>query len=86
MVNNNPNDDDEPMDDDQIDEFITALDAVIFSFENVEGFAAHNVAAMLLSRVTLLMAMDPQTGKDLLKYVWEQLDEIQQANPGSMIP
>jgi hypothetical protein len=25
-------------------------------------------------------------GKHLLKFVWEQLDAIEQANPGSMIP
>ena len=46
----------------------------------------HNISAILLSRVTLLMTMDPTTGKGLLKYVWEQLDAIEQADPGSMIP
>jgi hypothetical protein len=29
--------------------------------------------------------MDPSVGKELLKYVWEQLDVIEQANPGSML-
>jgi hypothetical protein len=67
----------------QLDEFIEKLDAVIQQYPNM---APHNISALLLSRVTLLMTMDPATGKELLKYVWTQLDEIEQANPGSMIP
>jgi len=70
--------------DKDIEDFIDELDKVIHKYEGI--FAAHNVAGMLLSRVTLLMTMDPAVGKQLLKYVWEQLDEIEQANPGSMIP
>jgi hypothetical protein len=29
--------------------------------------------------------MDPAVGKHMLKFVWEKLDEIEQANPGNMI-
>jgi hypothetical protein len=67
----------------QLDEFIEKLDAVIQQYPNM---APHNISALLLSRVTLLMTMDTATGKELLKYVWTQLDEIEQADPGSMIP
>jgi len=70
--------------DNDIEDFIKDLDAVIFKYEG--KFKSHNVAGMLLSRVTLLMTMDPIVGKELLKYVWTQLDEIEQADPGSMIP
>jgi len=70
--------------DKDIETFIKDLDAVIYKYEDV--FQSHNLAGMLLSRVTLLMTMDPAVGKELLKYVWEQLDQIEQADPGSMIP
>lgn len=66
-----------------LEDFITDLDAVIFKYE--DRFEAHNITGMLLSRITLLMTMEPALGKELLKYVWTQLDEIEQANPGSMI-
>jgi len=71
------------VDDKQLEEFIEKLDTVIQQYPNM---APHNISALLLSRVTLLMTMDPATGKELLKYVWTQLDEIEQADPGSMIP
>lgn len=66
-----------------LEEFIAKLDSLIISYEG--QLANHNVSALLLSRVTLLQTMDPRVGKDLLKYVWEQLDEIEQADPGNMI-
>jgi len=66
----------------QLDEFIEKLDAVIQQYTNM---APHNISALLLSRVTLLMTMDPATGKELLKYVWTQLDEIEQSNPGQYL-
>ena len=71
------------MDDSRLEELVAKLDAVIEQFPDM---MPHNISAILLSRVTLLMTMDPATGKGLLKYVWEQLDEIEQADPGSMIP
>jgi hypothetical protein len=71
------------MDDSRLEEFVEKLDKVIEQFPEM---APHNISAILLSRVTLLSAMDPATGKGLLKHVWEQLDEIEQADPGSMIP
>jgi hypothetical protein len=72
-----------PADDKLLEDFIDELDRLILKYE--EHFEPHNVSAMLLSRVTLLQSMDPQTGKDLLKFVWEKLDEIEQADPGNMI-
>jgi hypothetical protein len=69
--------------DKDLEDFIDELDKLIMSYE--DRFEAHNVAGMLLSRVTLLCTMDPAVGKELLKYVWEQLDIIEQADPGNMI-
>jgi hypothetical protein len=69
--------------DQRLEELVVELDRVIAQFQD---FEAHSLAGVLLSRVTLLMTMDPSVGKHLLKYVWEQLDAIEQANPGSMIP
>lgn len=70
------------MTEDQIDSFVEQLDAVILQYTDCES---HNIAGILLSRVTLLMTMDPAVGKELVKYVWEKLDEIEQADPGNMI-
>ena len=69
--------------DDELEQLVNDLDLVIARYP---AFGAHNIAGVLLSRVTLLMTMDPSVGKHLVKYVWEQLDTIEQANPGSMIP
>jgi hypothetical protein len=70
--------------DQDLEAFIDELDTLIFKYQ--DRFEAHNITGMLLSRITLLMTMDPALGKELLKYVWTQLDEIEQADPGSMIP
>ena len=70
------------MDDLRLDELIEKLDSVIKEFPDM---AAHAIAGALLSRVILLMTMDPETGKGLVRYVWEKLDEIEQADPGNMI-
>lgn len=67
---------------DRLVEFVSELDELIKRYDD---FEAHHITGMLLSRVTVLMAMDPATGKGLLRYVWEMLDEIEQANPGSMM-
>jgi hypothetical protein len=68
---------------DVVTEIVERIDSVIMDYQGV--LAPHNIAGVLLSRVTLLMTMDPATGKGLLQYVWEKLDEIEQANPGNMI-
>jgi len=70
------------MDDERLEEFIAELDNIIVKYPDM---APHNISALLLSRVTLLMTMDPPTGKALVKYVWEQLDEIEQSNPGQYL-
>jgi hypothetical protein len=71
------------MTDDEMNKIVNRLDDIVKDYPDIP---AHNLTAVFLSRVVLLMTMDPQTGKDLLKYVWQQLDEIEQADPGSMIP
>jgi hypothetical protein len=63
--------------------FIGELDELIAK-HSLE-FAPHNISGMLLSRVTLLMSDDPETGKGLLKFVWERLDELEQSNPGNFL-
>ena len=70
------------MTDEQMESMVAKLDAVIMEFQDCE---AHNIAGVLLSRVTLLMTMDPETGKGLVRYVWEKLDEIAQADPNNFL-
>lgn len=68
--------------DQELDKLIDSLDTVLLQYNHCP---AHEIAGALLSRITLLMTMDPSVGKHMLKYVWEKLDEIEQANPGGMI-
>lgn len=70
------------MTDEQMNTLVDQLDRVITQYHDCE---AHNIAGVLLSRFTLLMTMDPGVGKELVKYVWEKLDEIEQADPGGMM-
>jgi hypothetical protein len=69
--------------DKEIEDFINELDLLIMKYE--EHFAAHNISGMLLSRITLLMSTDPSVGKELLKFVWNKLDELEQSNPGQYL-
>jgi hypothetical protein len=69
--------------DKHIESFIGELDELIVKYQDV--FAAHNISGMLLSRVTLLMSTDPAIGKELLKFVWNKLDELEQSNPGQYL-
>ena len=68
--------------DSQLIDLVNQIDDVIQQFPDM---GSHNIAGVLLSRVTLLMAMEPGIGKGLVQYVWEKLDEIEQANPRGMI-
>jgi hypothetical protein len=70
------------MKDSELDTLIDQLDTVLMQYQHCQP---HEVAGALLSRITLLMTMDPAVGKHMLKFVWEKLDEIEQANPGGMI-
>ena len=70
------------MTDAELDSLINQLDTVLLQYNHCP---AHEVAGALMSRITLLMTMDPAVGKHMLKFVWEKLDEIEQANPGNMI-
>ena len=70
------------MTDDELDTLITGLDTLLLEYNHCP---AHEVAGALMSRITLLMTMDPAVGKHMLKFVWEKLDEIEQANRGGMI-
>jgi len=69
--------------DQNIEDFINELDLLIMKYEG--QFAAHGISGMLLSRVTLLMSTDPSVGKELLKFVWNKLDELEQSNPGQYL-
>lgn len=66
-----------------IEDFINDLDLVISQYQ--DKFANHNIAGMLLSRVTLLMSTDTIVGKELLKFVWNKLDELEQSDPGQYL-
>ena len=59
-------------------DLVNQIDQALIDHPDV---AAHNAAGVLLSRVVLLMSLDPATGKQLVKYVWERLDELEQSNP-----
>jgi hypothetical protein len=71
------------MDDKDLVAFIEDLDSVIAKYQHV--FPAHNISGILLSRITLLMSNDPTVGKELLKFVWNKLDELEQSNPGQYL-
>ena len=70
------------MDESTMNSLVDDIDAILLKYPDE---AAHNLAGILLSRVTLLMTMDPRTGKELVRYVWEKLDEIEQANPSEYL-
>jgi len=69
--------------DNDIESFINDLDMIIVKYQ--DRFEAHNLSGMLLSRITLLMSTDPSVGKELLKFVWNKLDELEQSNPGQYL-
>lgn len=60
-------------DDQELTDLVHQLDTLIMQYEHIGN---HNLAGVLLSRVTLLMRSDPETGKGLCRYVWEKLDEM----------
>jgi hypothetical protein len=67
----------------QLIELGDRVDSLIMEYE--EDLVAYEVAGMLLGRVIALMTMEPDVGKHMLKYTWEQLDLIEQARPGDML-
>ena len=69
------------MNDATLTELVNELDLLIARYPE----AAHNIAGVLLSRVTLLMIDDPATGKALVQFVWNKLDELEQSNPGQYL-
>ena len=69
--------------DQQLLEFVNELDELILKWQ--EKYPPHNMSGILLSRITLLMTQDPCVGKELLKYVWTQLDELEQSDPGQYL-
>jgi hypothetical protein len=69
--------------DKEIEDFINDLDLLIIKYQ--DQFEAHNISGMMLSRITLLMSTDPSVGKELLKFVWNKLDELEQSNPGQYL-
>ena len=71
------------MDDETLVTLVNELDQVILRYQS--EFPPHSIAGVLLSRVTLLCASDPATGKGLVKFVWEKLDELEQSDPNSYL-
>jgi hypothetical protein len=67
----------------QLIELGDRVDSLIMEY--TDELEAYEVAGMLLGRVIALMTMEPDVGKHMLKYTWEQLDIIEQARPGDMI-
>ena len=70
------------IDEDALVDFVNRIDDAILDHEDMGN---HNLAGALLSRVVLLMQENPSTGKDLVRYVWEKLDEMDSANPGDFL-
>jgi hypothetical protein len=70
-------------DDKDLIEFVKELDVIIAKW--VETFPPHSISGILLSRITLLMSTDPAVGKELLKFVWNKLDELEQSDPGQYL-
>ena len=66
-------------DEDELHELVEKLDELLHEYNE---FERHNLAGVLLSRVVLLTEHDPALGKDLVRYVWERLDGIEQDRPG----
>jgi hypothetical protein len=66
-----------------IEALVEDMDTLIRQYEGMLN--AVDVSGVLLSRVTLLCTLYPEIGKGLVRFVWEKLDEIEQANPGGMI-
>jgi len=64
-------------------EFVSELDTLILKWQ--EKYPPHNMTGILLSRITLLMTQDPTTCKELLKFVWEKMDDLEQSNPGQYL-
>lgn len=65
--------------DEELHELVDRIDEVLHDYNYIEP---HNLAGVLLSRVVLLVEDEPALGKDLLRYVWERLDQIEQDRPG----
>jgi hypothetical protein len=59
---------------DELEEFVKDIDAAIEP--RLLTMMPANVAAVLLSRVTHLLAEDAETGLMLLKHVQDQLEQI----------
>ena len=70
------------IDDEALVDFVNRVDDAILYHEDMGN---HNLAGALLSRVVLLMQEDPALGKDLVRYIWEKLDEMDSANPSDFI-
>jgi len=77
---------DEDLEEDKEQAISQLIDDIDLVIKNYDGqLNSVDLAGVLLSRVTLLMTMHTEIGKGLVRFVWEKLDEIEQANPGGMI-
>lgn len=66
-------------DEEDLHDIVDAIDEILHEYKHL---GAHNLAGILLSRVVLLTEHEPALGKDLVRYVWERLDAIEQDRPG----
>jgi len=66
-------------DEEELHDIVDHLDELLHEHKEM---GAHNLAGILLSRVVLLTEQTPSLGKDLVRYVWERLDQMEQDNPG----
>ena len=66
--------------DEEIKEIVDAIDDLLEKY--VPTIGPTNLCSILLSRAVLLTQHEPALGKDLLRYVWERLDQIEQDRPG----
>lgn len=65
-----------------IDELVARMDVLLLEYEHL---GAHRVSGAILSRVILMLTLEPEVGKGLMKWCWERFDEIEEGDPGSWL-
>lgn len=63
---------------DRLVSFIQDLDDVVVDYMDM---GPHIITGALLSRIVLLMQSEPTVGKNLIRYAWEKLDDLEQNLP-----
>ena len=65
----------------ELKQFVQDLDDLMVNYFDM---GTHIITGALLSRVVLIMQQEPYVGKNLIRYAWEKLDEIEQTRPPSV--